>query len=237
MPLPQMGRLRAVALATAALLAAILSPRLAIAHVGLDSPNGGDGQTLVGGELFTIQWHPEVEHETVDWDLWYTTDDPEQNSEPNWISIAENLPLGDPQASAIHTYDWLVPNQNLAEAWVRVRQDNELPDEEAQDYYDWSDASFRIVASTLAGDYNGDGLVSAADYAVWREALNSGASPADGTGDNQTDHADYLLWSENFGGAQPATLSLAAPEPATVGMIAAVGLCALFRQGRRSSEA
>jgi len=205
---------------------------MALAHVGLDSPNGGDGQTLMGGQMFTIQWRPEVEHETVDWDLWYTTDDPEQSSQPNWITIAENLPLGDPTENSVHTFQWLVPQQNAAAAWVRVRQDNEVPDDEAEDYYDVSDASFRIVATTISGDYNGDGVVDAIDYAVWREALDSGASAADGTGDNQTDEADYELWREHFGAQLPANLTWShpSPEPASLGLLAWIALLGVRRK-------
>ena len=41
------------------------------AHVELDSPNGG--QSLVAGSTVTIEWHAAVEHDTIDWDLWYST--------------------------------------------------------------------------------------------------------------------------------------------------------------------
>jgi len=37
------------------------------AHVLLDSPNGGE--TLNGGSTFTLDWHVDVEHDTVDWDV------------------------------------------------------------------------------------------------------------------------------------------------------------------------
>lgn len=52
----------------------------------------------------------------------------------------------------------------------------------------------------LLGDYNGDELVNAADYTVWRDSLNSvGADlPADGDGDMDVDADDYLIWRASF---------------------------------------
>jgi hypothetical protein len=45
------------------------------------------------------------------------------------------------------------------------------------------------------GDYNGSGVVDAADYVVWRKGLPS----ADGTGDGQVNQADYNYWRARFG--------------------------------------
>ena len=45
------------------------------------------------------------------------------------------------------------------------------------------------VVSTLPGDYNGDGVVDAADYTVWRDNLGRAGMglAADGNGDNRSD--------------------------------------------------
>jgi hypothetical protein len=53
----------------------------------------------------------------------------------------------------------------------------------------------------LAGDYNFNGAVDAADYAVWRKASGSSttASPADGDLDGDVDQADYNIWRSHFG--------------------------------------
>jgi uncharacterized protein YjbI with pentapeptide repeats len=68
--------------------------------------------------------------------------------------------------------------------------------------------------STLAGDFNGNGVVDAADYTVWRDGLGSTYTPA-----------DYAVWKAHFGeslgsgsaGAAPS--HAAAPEPATFVLI------------------
>lgn len=64
-----------------------------------------------------------------------------------------------------------------------------------------------ILEAILAGDYNHDGLVDAADYTVWRD----GDSP-----DNS--EAGYDIWANNYGAtaaiAISQTTSSAVPEPA-----------------------
>ena len=53
------------------------------------------------------------------------------------------------------------------------------------------------------GDYNGNGVVDAADYVVWRKTLNLPASPegsgADGDQDGMIDSGDYPFWRDRFG--------------------------------------
>ena len=53
----------------------------------------------------------------------------------------------------------------------------------------------------LAGDYNHDGLVDAADYTVWRDSLGETGFDlsADGNGDHVVDINDYNMWKTNFG--------------------------------------
>ncbi len=98
----------------------------------------------------------------------------------------------------------------------------------------------------LEGDYNGDGVVDAADYTVWRDSLGqAGANlPADGNGDGQVSEADYFVWRERFGdvaasfGATGAVDAAAVPEPAA-GVLAFLAACgavcpARHRRGGRS---
>jgi hypothetical protein len=71
----------------------------------------------------------------------------------------------------------------------------------------------------LAGDYNDDGVVNAADYTVWRnsrDAFGSGLV-ADGNRDGGVDVADFVLWKSRYGNTR-ATGALAGmgqqvPEP------------------------
>jgi hypothetical protein len=82
------------------------------------------------------------------------------------------------------------------------------------------------LTAPIAGDFNRDGHVDAADYTVWRSGLGSTYT-----------QADYNTWRSNFGrtaGAAGATAS-AVPEPASiVSLIAAITLILpLFCRNRR----
>lgn len=52
---------------------------------------------------------------------------------------------------------------------------------------------------SLAGDYNHDGMVDAADYTIWQDTKGSTTDlRADGNGDGIVDQHDYDLWKANF---------------------------------------
>lgn len=68
------------------------------------------------------------------------------------------------------------------------------------------------------GDYNGDGLVDAADYTVWRDALGAtGLAPltgADGDGDSEVTDVDLSVWRSHYGFAFDPPPTPAAAETA-----------------------
>jgi serralysin len=90
----------------------------------------------------------------------------------------------------------------------------------------------------LLGDYNGDGVVDAADYTVWRDHFGEGDESAlhgNGNGTGGVDEGDFTLWKTNFGatlggGAVVAVGSV--PEPGGVGLLllATVSLLAARRR-------
>lgn len=59
----------------------------------------------------------------------------------------------------------------------------------------------RVFTPQLAGDFNKNGVVDAADYVVWRNTLNqTGVGlPADGNNNGVIDSGDYTVWRSNFG--------------------------------------
>lgn len=77
------------------------------------------------------------------------------------------------------------------------------------------------LSAALAGDYNLDGVVGAADFTVWRNSLGRTGSglAADGNGDGVVNTADYDFWKAHFGtsgmGSSIAGAG-AVPEPAGV---------------------
>ncbi|MGI9456644.1 MAG: PEP-CTERM sorting domain-containing protein [Aeoliella sp.] len=76
-----------------------------------------------------------------------------------------------------------------------------------------------IVA--IDGDFNGDGMVTALDYVIWRNNLGAteDGSILSGNGNGGTvDETDYELWVANFGntsGSGALGLAASVPEPAT----------------------
>jgi endonuclease I len=83
-----------------------------------------------------------------------------------------------------------------------------------------------VIPAGLAGDYNENGVVDAADYTLWRDNLGGSVMlPNDSTPGSVT-QADYDVWVNNFG-ASAATVSAASvPEPAawTVLIVLALAL-------------
>ncbi|MEN0110938.1 MAG: hypothetical protein AAF805_09465, partial [Planctomycetota bacterium] len=79
-----------------------------------------------------------------------------------------------------------------------------------------------LADPTLAGDYNGDGVVDAADYTVWRDSYDSTENlAADGDGDGRIDDGDYAVWLATFGNASAQGSTV--PEP-TAALTAAVAV-------------
>ena len=55
------------------------------------------------------------------------------------------------------------------------------------------------AAAGVNGDYNNNGVVDAADYAVWRKRLNQNVTLPNDTTPGTVTHADYTVWRTNFG--------------------------------------
>ncbi|MEZ6098259.1 MAG: hypothetical protein R3E01_04745 [Pirellulaceae bacterium] len=92
-----------------------------------------------------------------------------------------------------------------------------------------------IKASLLPGDYNGNGVVDAADYTVWKDAFGSTTElAADGNGNGVIDAADYTIWKDNFGNTLAPVAIVDVPEPnggSVCWILAAWFGCAIVRRG------
>ena len=77
----------------------------------------------------------------------------------------------------------------------------------------------QLVAPLLAGDYNGDGSVDAADYTTWRDQLGAGIGLPNETATlGSVTIEDYEVWKSNFGasGEGGSAVTAAVPEPSSI---------------------
>jgi hypothetical protein len=105
--------------------------------------------------------------------------------------------------------------------------------------------SVNLAVMGIAGDYNKNGIVDAADYVVWRKMyLQSGSGlAADGNADGQVDDYDYDVWVAALGQAAPGSgagalgsdrIHAAVPEPASIILFATAAVLASWAGARRS---
>ncbi|MEX2092765.1 MAG: chitobiase/beta-hexosaminidase C-terminal domain-containing protein, partial [Pirellulales bacterium] len=120
--------------------------------------------------------------------IYYTTDGV---TDPRLIGGAVN------PATAVKQYTGGVPISGATTVMARLRTAGGQ----------WSglvEATFSTV--TLAGDYNGSGLVDQNDYDIWKSNFGAtvlAGSGADGNANGVVDAADYSVWRDHLG----ATLS------------------------------
>lgn len=90
-------------------------------------------------------------------------------------------------------------------------------------------------APLLFGDYNDDGVVDAADYVTWRDALGTTATLENDETSGSVDEADYDVWKSHFGqtfGGGGAMGTNAVPEPASVAMLLIAGALLVVKRRR-----
>ncbi|TWT37907.1 hypothetical protein KOR34_28730 [Posidoniimonas corsicana] len=95
------------------------------------------------------------------------------------------------------------------------------------------------VTGGLPGDYNGDSVVNAADYTVWRDNLGAADESAlyfNGDGGGVT-ASDYDFWKANYGSTASVSAADPTPEPGAAVLVAAVGLIGLTRRRPRTGGA
>lgn len=147
-----------------------------------------------------------------------------------------------------HEYKWRLDNNSDWEAWVGAGNgiiDGVNVSLDSIQLFGSSDATVYldtifwdptdIFNPTASGDYNGDGVVNAADYTVWRDAFLTvqEGHPADGNGDGFVGNDDYDLWVANFGNIVTST-STAVPEPTSAATLLMLLVLSRLKQRSRS---
>ena len=100
-----------------------------------------------------------------------------------------------------------------------------------------------VEAAGPTGDYNGNGVVDAADYVVWRNTSGQGATPpgsgADGNANGTIDPGDLNFWKSKFGNTAPGAASgssLAVPEPSSLTLLIVLTAVSLCKGNRRKNR-
>ena len=131
-----------------------------------------------------------------------------------WIRIVEFLEDG--ETVRVRTYSPLLGIERTDPQWSFEFKISALP------------------STAIAGDFNSDGRVDAADYTVWRDTLGSFTNlAADADGNGMVNQLDYNIWKANYG-ATEATIPLQAPEPTTLALMA-IGICLLGNSRRATT--
>jgi hypothetical protein len=136
------------------------------------------------------------------------------------VSVVGDLDLG--SDSALHV---IALSEPTAASYLFAQYTGQLFGEFAivtpgytVDYDTPGEIRLLLAETVLAGDYNDDGIVNAADYVTWRNNLGTGSLPNETVSIGEIDAADYEVWRDSFQAqAQAAsTQNATVPEPGTM---------------------
>jgi predicted carbohydrate-binding protein with CBM5 and CBM33 domain len=172
-----------------------IGPGIPRTYAGLDQVSA-DWPTspAKAGKKLAIDFDAHTPHDPSVWDVWMTTADWNPTQELNWDQMEF---LGRPAVTLSnmqYRFDVMVPSDRVGHhvLWIAWHRDDPV----GEVFFSTSDLMI-AAAEPLAGDFNGDTRVDAADYTVWR---NTGGTAQ-----------QYSRWKENFGSTQASASTV--PEP------------------------
>lgn len=166
------------------------------------------------GESLSIDFDAHTPHEPSVWDVWMTTPN-WQPTEPLTWGKMEFLGRTTVTLSGMHyRFDVEIPANRAGHhvLWIAWQRDDPV----GEVFFSTSDIMVATAPGGLAGDYNADDAVDAADYTVWRDHVGAAAgSLANDVDGGMIGAKQYARWKGSFGmerGAAGVADSAAVPE-------------------------
>jgi hypothetical protein len=137
------------------------------------------------------------------------------------------------QANPFDVPSW-ADNWNLTLSTMAFMELLEGPDRLSLFFANLPEVKAALDTVFIAGDYAGGGLANSADYSYWRQTFGSRtALAADGNNNGIIDAADFVIWRKAAGAAGAG--AVAAPEPLSLELVAALGFVGILWATRRSA--
>jgi len=101
--------------------------------------------------------------------------------------------------------------------------------------------AYEFVAATgLAGDYNNNGKVDAADYTAWRDVMAGGGTLLNDPTSGVVDQSDFTYWRDHFGetlgSGAGALVAASVPEPGTLWLALVAAAFSVLSKRRRAAR-
>jgi predicted carbohydrate-binding protein with CBM5 and CBM33 domain len=160
-----------------------------------------------------------------------TTADWNPSQPLNWGQM-EFLGRPSPTLTNMHyKFDVMIPQNRVGHhvLWIAWHRDDPV----GEVFFSTSDLMIAPPDNVLAGDFNANNVVDAADYTTWRDRVGSPAGnlPNDVDG-GVIGTAQYARWKTNFGAKRG--VAAAVPEPAAAILLAFAAICGSWRRQRYS---
>jgi hypothetical protein len=141
-------------------------------------------------------------------------------------TIQQSVALSDSIVGTVEHLFFQIPQTGEYEFWIS-QEDDDVGNTQNYGVAWWGDAA---LPNNPPGDYNGDQIVDAQDYNVWRgnfgDSVTAGTG-ADGNGDGIVDGADYVIWRKAANAGSGTSL---ASVPESISFLFAIGVMGIVNR-------